>query len=99
MKCPLCDLQEHRRKLHLHLVEDHGGHVQTNLEEDRARMSYRIGCPLCPVKFERTVKPRGKDRGFLQEFDREIKLVAFDMLLNHMELMHPPGEDKGNQER
>ncbi len=88
MKCPYCDMEDHRRKLHIHLVEDHAEMVFTDLEKDRARMFYRIGCPQCTVKFEKTVKPRWKDPGFLQEFEKEIKLVAFDMLLNHIEGNH-----------
>lgn len=96
MKCPYCDVEDHRRRIHIHLLEEHGGMVQTGFEEDRARMFYRIDCPECALKIEKTVKPRMKDPGFLQEFEREIKLVAFDMLLNHMEAMHPPGERSGN---
>lgn len=88
MECPYCDIEEHRRRVHLHLVEDHGEVVRTGFEEDRSRMFYRIECPKCAVKIEKTIKPRMKDPGFLQEFEREIKLVAFDMLLNHMEAMH-----------
>jgi hypothetical protein len=89
MECPFCDLQDHRRKVHLHLVEDHGSAVHMGMDEGRTRMFYCIGCPQCSFRLERTVKPRGKNPGFLQEFEREIKLVAFDMLLNHIELTHP----------
>ena len=63
--------------------------IHTDFEESRARMFYRIECPKCALKIEKTIKPRGKDPGFLEEFDREIKLVAFDMLLNHMDVAHP----------
>jgi hypothetical protein len=77
-------------------VEEHEELVHMGFEEDRARMFYRIDCPECALKIEKTVKPRMKDPGFLQEFEREIKLVAFDMLLNHMEALHPPGERSGD---
>lgn len=88
MKCPYCDLAEQRRKVHVHLVENHSNRLETGRETDRERMFYRIGCPQCDVKIERTIKPRSKDPGFLEEFEREIRLVAFDMLLNHIELAH-----------
>lgn len=35
------------------------------------------------------VKPRWGDPGFLVEFQREIRLVAFDLLLYHLEDAHP----------
>jgi hypothetical protein len=53
-------------------------------------MFYRLNCPSCDLKIEKTVKPRVNDPRFLEEFGREIRLVAFDMLLNHMEVNHGP---------
>lgn len=89
MVCPYCEIEDHRGKIHLHLLEGHNELVHTGFEADRSRMFYYVECPECKAKIERTVKPRGKDPGFLEEYEREIKLVAFDMLLNHIEAMHP----------
>ena len=92
MVCPYCDVNEHPRRVHIHLVEKHADRIVTGFEDSRARMFYRVECPHCRTKLEKTVKPRYKDPEFLQEFDREIKLVAFDMLLNHIEAMHIESE-------
>jgi len=92
MDCPYCDIKGHRREVHVHLVEMHGKEIQTGYQDDGSRMFYRVDCPACQVKIERTIKPRLKDRGFLEEYDREIRLVAFDMLLNHIEMLHPAKE-------
>jgi hypothetical protein len=89
-------VEDHRRKIHVHLVERHAEKMHTDFDESKVRMFYRIECPGCALRIEKTIKPRGKDPGFLEEFDREIKLVAFDMLLNHMEAMHPPSGDGGS---
>ena len=69
-------------------MKEHAEQVNTGFEENRARMFYRVQCPSCELKIEKTVKPRLKDPMFLQEFEREIRLVAFDMLLNHIDAIH-----------
>jgi hypothetical protein len=51
-------------------------------------MFYEITCPHCDFRFTQRVKPRWKDPGFLEEFRREIALVAFDQLLYHLEGVH-----------
>lgn len=52
------------------------------------KMHYRVSCPLCGDAHESRVKPRSSDREFLKTFSREIRMVAFDMLLNHLEASH-----------
>lgn len=96
MRCPYCDLEARRRLIHLHLAEEHGNKLDTGREVDRERMFYRISCPQCDVKVEQTIKPRSKDAGFLEKFEREIRLVAFDMLLNHMEMAHDDSGQSGD---
>ncbi|MDT7947209.1 MAG: hypothetical protein RQ897_02540 [Thermoflexus sp.] len=51
-------------------------------------MFYEIVCPYCDFRFTQRVKPRWRDPGFLEEFRREIVLVAFDQLLYHLEVAH-----------
>jgi hypothetical protein len=53
-----------------------------------AKMHYRVGCPLCEQAHEARVKPRSHDPEFLTTWSREIRMVAFDMLLNHLEAEH-----------
>ncbi|MDQ1498530.1 MAG: hypothetical protein QOI86_1870, partial [Actinomycetota bacterium] len=48
--------------------------------------------------YEREIKPRGRDPGFVEEFSAQIRLVAFDMLVNHLLGEHEtilPGDTPG----
>jgi hypothetical protein len=38
------------------------------------------------------IKPRSRDPRFIEEFQREIRLVAFDMLVNHLIAEHEEAE-------
>lgn len=51
-------------------------------------MRYRIACPRCGAAHEARVKPRGQDPAFLDTFAKEIRMVAFDMLINHIHAEH-----------
>lgn len=87
MRCPYCPFEGSRPELHQHLVERHLDRVVTRRAEDD-RMFYELGCPHCDFQFRQRVKPRWRDPGFLEEFQREIALVAFDQLLYHLEGTH-----------
>ena len=87
MSCPYCSFSGARADLHRHLVECHGDRVAVQQAEDQ-RMYYELSCPYCDFHFRQRVKPRWKDPGFLEEFHREITLVAFDQLLYHLEGAH-----------
>ncbi len=95
MKCPYCDFQGRWRPLQAHLADSHPEQVQARLDEDRGRMSYSITCPYCGSTYEHPVKPRG-DPGFLQEFAREIRLVAFDMFVAHLAAEHDTTDQEGS---
>ncbi len=88
MNCPYCNLQDSRGAVHRHLAEAHGDQVSIRIDADKGRRYYGIICPICRAPYEHQVKPRNLDPDFIQEFDREIKLVAFDMLLYHMQGEH-----------
>jgi len=100
-RCPLCQLQGPRGELHAHMADAHPQAVSTWSEPDSGRMRYRIRCPLCGAEHEARVKPRSHDPGFLEGFAREIRLVAFDMLLCHLEAEHDdaPAPEGATQER
>jgi hypothetical protein len=91
MDCPYCDFSGNRDSVHAHLGETHGEHVSVRVDEAKDRRYYGIVCPVCDAPWEAEIKPRGRDPNFLTEFDREIKLVAFDMLLRHIEGEHMTG--------
>lgn len=89
MRCPFCDFEGHRRAVHSHLVVAHADRVTTTAKEGRALvLSYEIGCPRCDFVVRRIVNPRGQDPTFLDENAGEIRLVAFDQLLYHVETAH-----------
>ena len=82
MHCPFCPFEGPPRMLHGHLGEQHPDAVR--FEEKGGRSFYALTCPVCGDGYEREIKPRGRDPGFLDEFSAQIRLVAFDMLVNHL---------------
>lgn len=88
MTCPYCRLDAPRRQLHGHLVDAHADVVATEVDEVAGRMFYMIRCPSCGGDIRHQVKPRWAHPEFLEEFGREIRLVAFDLLLFHVEDAH-----------
>jgi len=77
-----------RQVIHAHLVEQHGDKVVGRRDEQAGKLFYRLDCPQCDEYSEREVNPRGRDLTFLQAYEREIRLVAFDLLLYHIEAAH-----------
>lgn len=92
MTCAFCEFAGHRRAVHAHLAESHANQVRTRVEEESGRMFFEVACPKCGKKVENRVKPRWRDPEFLEEFAAEIRLVAFDLLLYHLEEHEPPPE-------
>jgi hypothetical protein len=88
MHCPYCDVEGARQVIHAHLADQHGAKVVARRDQLTGRLFYRLDCPQCDEYSEREVNPRGRDPTFLQAFEREIRLVAFDQLLYHIEDMH-----------
>ncbi len=86
MPCPFCDFADSPRRLHAHMAESHTD--QVTVEERETSRIYGISCPTCGATHEQPIKPRLRDSGFLEEFAHEIRLVAFDMLINHMIAEH-----------
>jgi hypothetical protein len=89
MKCPWCDFDEPPRSLHAHLGEEHGEQIRTE-KRSRSRV-YVVECPECGAVHEQPIKPRSTDPSFLEEFEAEIRLVGFDMLVNHLMAEHGHG--------
>lgn len=85
MTCAYCPFSGHRREVHAHLAAEHAAEVQTRFDEDSGKMFYHVSCPKCEQTMEKRVKPHWRDPRFLEEFAQEIRLVAFDILLYHLE--------------
>lgn len=86
MQCPWCEFAGEPRKLHAHLGEEHAEEVR--FEDRGSSRWYGITCPRCGDGYEHMIKPRSRDPAFIEEFQREIRLVAFDMLVNHLIAEH-----------
>ena len=96
MHCPFCSFEGPPRGLHAHLGEQHPEAIR--FEDKSGRSFYAVTCPLCGDGYEREIKPRGRDPGFVDEFSAQIRLVAFDMLVNHLmgeheQLALPPDDE------
>lgn len=88
MNCPYCAQPGSRMATHAHLWEAHGDQVRTFRDETQDRLRFALDCPFCEEGLERTANPRGREPEFLEEFRREIALVAFDLLLYHLHASH-----------
>lgn len=88
MNCPFCSYAEARPELHAHLTDSHGDEVKTWTSESSGRRFFELKCPDCDDSFRHEVKPRLRDSGFLEEYAREIRIVAFDQFLYHRQLTH-----------
>jgi hypothetical protein len=96
LNCPFCSFEGPPRGLHAHLGEQHPDAVV--FEDKGGRSFYSLTCPICGDGYEREIKPRGRDPGFVDEFSAQIRLVAMDMLVNHLmgeheELEIPEGDE------
>jgi hypothetical protein len=86
MKCPHCDFNGHRMDLHAHLVDQHAEEVKVYVDEELGKMVYELSCPICHDHVKQPLKKRA---AVLEEFQREIRMVAFDLLLYHLHDQHP----------
>ncbi len=75
--------------VHAHLAEVHPDRVELGHHEGPNDPYFRVGCPFCDQEAVQSVNPGGRDPRFLEEFAREVRLVAFDLLLYHLQAEHP----------
>ncbi len=73
---------------HAHLGLAHADKVRMRRDETKDRLLFALDCPFCDEGLERVANPRGREADFLEEFRREITLVAFDLLLYHLHASH-----------
>ena len=98
MRCPWCAFAGGPRAVHAHLSGVHP--EQVRVEERGSRRFYSIECPVCGAGYDHEVKPRLRDPEFMQQFQSEIRMVAFDMLVNHLLVEHEPDtDDPGTDDR
>lgn len=85
MTCPWCSAEVSLRGFHEHLASVHGDLVAIVGEEPPY---YQVRCPTCDATYRKPIKKSGKDPAFLVEFEREVRMVALDMLVNHLLAEH-----------
>jgi hypothetical protein len=90
LNCPFCDFVGARPELHSHLTDEHADRCVTT--EEWGNRYYQLDCPRCDHSIRKQVKPRLNDPTFLEEYAREISIVAFDMFLYHLEIDHEEEE-------
>jgi hypothetical protein len=86
--CPYCGRPGTRMETHAHLGEAHIQRVRMYRDEAKDQLRFGLDCPFCDEGMERVANPRGRERDFLEEFRREVALVAFDLLLYHLQAAH-----------
>jgi len=86
VRCPWCSYDGPPRELHAHLGEEHPEGVR--FEQRGSRQLYGVTCPECGEGYEQPIRGRSADPEFLEEYRREIRLVAYDMLINHLLAEH-----------
>ena len=86
MRCPYCDAELSIRALHAHLADEHADQITSDPFLDS--VAYVVTCPTCGESYRREMRKSAKDSEFVTEFERDITLVAFDMLINHLLAEH-----------
>ncbi len=82
LHCPICREGSDYRGLHLHLK---GGHPDmVTIATDVPRRYFEVRCPLCPESYRQTLKTGKATIEFVEEFEDDIRLVASDILLQHL---------------
>lgn len=85
MNCPYCEFTGHRMDLHAHLLAAHPEEVRVFVHKVTGKMMYEFTCPHCAEIWRKALKKRPSD---LQAYVREIRMVAFDLLLYHITAAH-----------
>jgi hypothetical protein len=86
VNCPFCDVELPVRDLHLHLADNHAREIGT--EDVGERIVYSVTCPYCSQRHRQPIRKAVGDPEFLAEYQRQIQLVAFDMLIHHLRAEH-----------
>jgi hypothetical protein len=86
VNCPWCEFTGPARAVHAHFGARHADAVTTGTRGERG--FYAVVCPHCESRYEHVVRKSARDPSFLAEFDREIRMVALDMLVHHLAAEH-----------
>lgn len=87
-ECPYCTFSGKRFEVHQHLAEQHGDTLQVRKDEFTGHVFYIVTCPICGASYEQITKKARRDPSFLLEYEYEIRMVVFDLLLYHLQGEH-----------
>lgn len=96
--CPYCDFMGSRMAVHAHLAEHHGDKLGWRVNERFGYTYCVITCPVCGASHDQIVPKARNDPDFIQQFEYQIRLVAFDLLLYHLQGEHGLGQ-RGSDRR
>ena len=88
LKCPYCEFSGKRSEIHHHLAERHGDTLGSRVDEYTGHTFYIVTCPICQASYEQVTKKVRRDPNFVREYEYEIRLVVFDLLLYHLQGEH-----------
>lgn len=90
-KCPYCEFRGKRSEVHHHLADGHAETLARRIDEFSGHTFFVVTCPVCKASYEQVTKKALRDPGFVQEYEFEIRLVVFDLLLYHLQGEHGLG--------
>ena len=90
-KCPYCEFSGKRSEVHNHLAENHPDALGSRVDEFTGHTYYIVTCPVCGASYEQVTKKARRDPNFVSEYEYEIRLVVFDLLLYHLQGEHEAG--------
>ena len=93
-KCPYCEFNGKRSEVHSHLAESHPDTLGSRVDEFTGHTFYIVTCPICGASYEQVTKKARRDPGFISEYEYEIHLVVFDLLLYHLQGEHGFGTSR-----
>ena len=91
-KCPYCEFSGKRSEVHNHLAERHADTLGVRVDEFTGYTFFIVTCPVCGASYEQVTKKARRDPNFVSEYEHEIRLVIFDLLLYHLQGEHGEGE-------
>jgi hypothetical protein len=62
------------------------------VDEFTGHTFYIVTCPVCGASYEQVTKKARRDPSFVLEYEYEIRMVVFDLLLYHLQGEHQLGE-------
>ncbi len=95
--CPYCDFTGTRMDVHAHLVQNHGDQLGWRVNEKFGYTYCVITCPICGASHDQIIPRAQHNPAFLEAYKEQIYMVAFDLLLYHLQGEHGMGGPLGSE--